>query len=382
MKLALIMLVSLLAQAGISGARLNLSLAALSSGGSAATVGLLNTLYAVLPALLAVPVGRQIDRIGTRIPIAAGIALAITGMLLDIAWTSIASLYAGAVLIGTGQMIMSSGLGSATGAIAPPQQRAAHYSWGSVAALAGASMGILVAGFSIDHGGHGIAFLVMSLFGAAGLLAVWIRGGLLPKGLAPAGGGARTRNSLDLFRVPGLPTLFGVAAMVSMSWDLYQIILPIHGSALGLPASTICIVMACFPVGNFAIRALVPLLSRHFREWTLITATLTAVGAAFLLLPFAHAAPALMLIAFLLGCGFGFSYPAAMALIFTITPAGRQGEAIGIRTTMQNLSHVVAPMSMGALFTLIGIMPVAWMLAASMFATGWFARRAGRQARR
>lgn len=382
MKLGFIMLVSALAQAAISGARLDLSLSALALGGSAATVGLLNTLYAVLPALLAVHTGRHVDRTGTRAPTALGLALVIAGMLLAATWRSIPGQHAAAVLVGTGQMIVNVGISNATGAIARPEQRASFYSWGSLAMLAGGSLGILASGFGIEHIGHARAFALMSLFGAAALLAVWLWGSLLPRLEGSAGAASTPRHAAELLRVPGLPTLFCVSAMVSLSWDLYQIIVPIHGHEIGLPASTIGTIMASFPVGNFAIRALVPVLSRHFREWTLITATLAAIGSAFLLLPLAHAAPALMAIAFLLGCGFGFSYPSAMALIFSLTPAGRQGEAIGIRTTMQNLSHVVAPMSMGALFTVVGVTPVVWLIAASMVLTGAFAHRAGRRARR
>lgn len=381
MKLGFIMLVSALAQAAISGARLNLSLSALALGGSAATVGLLNTLYAVLPTLLAVQTGRYVDRTGSRAPTAFGVMLVIAGMLLAAAWQAIPGQHLGAVLVGTGQMIVNVGIANATGAIAKPEQRASFYSWGSLAQLGGGSLGILASGFAIDHGGHARAFVVMSLFAVIALLALGIRGSLLPRKHGSPGAAEKSRHAAELLRVPGLPTLFCVSAMVSLSWDLYQIIVPIHGHEIGLPASTIGGIMAAFPVGNFAVRALVPVLSRHFREWTLITATLCAIGSAFLLLPLAHAAPTLMAIAFLLGCGFGFSYPSAMALIFALTPAGRQGEAIGIRTTMQNLSHVVAPISIGALFTLIGVTPVVWLVAASMFVTGAFARRAGRRTR-
>ena len=377
MKLAFIMLVSAVSQAAGSGARLNLSLSALAQGGSAATVGLLNTVYAVLPALLAVQVGRQIDRIGLRIPLVAGILLALAGMLVNFSWSAQMALYFGAVFIGTGQMIVNLGTNNATGAIAPPAQRAAYYSWASLASLAGSAAGTLAAGFSIEHGSHRIAFLVCAGIAALALALVALRGALLPVTAGSAHPAAQRYDALELLRAPGLSTLFVISAMTSISWDIYQIIVPIYGHEIGLSAATIGIVMACFPVGNFAIRALVPVLSRHFREWTLITATLAGVGSAFLLLPLAHAAPALMAIAFLLGCGFGFSYPAAMALIFSMSPQGRQGEAIGIRTTMQNVSHVAAPMTIGVLFTAIGVLPVVWMIAAAMYLTGWFAHRAG-----
>jgi MFS family permease len=382
MKFWLVMLLSALSQAAAGGARLDFSLAALAHGGSATTVGLLNTVWALLPALLAVQVGRLIDRIGMRVPLAAGIGATLAGTLLNFIWPAQAApfptLYVGALLVGAGQMVVQVGVNNATGALSTPQKRASYYSWLSLATLAGSSIGILIAGFAIEHAGHRAAFLACAAIGAFALVPLALQR-VLPAPAAAAHPAARGGHALELLRRPGLATVFWVSAIVSMSWDLYQIIVPIYGHEIGLPAATIGIVMACFPAGNFAMRALVPLLVRRFREWTLITATLAGIGLGFLLLPLAQGAAALMLITFLLGGGFGFSFPASMALIFSLAPGGRQGEAIGIRATMQNLSHVVAPTAMGLLSTLLGLLPVVWMVAGSMFLTGWFAHRSGRR---
>jgi MFS family permease len=382
MKFAFVMLLSALSQGAAGGARLDFSLSALSQGGSATTVGLINTVWALLPTLLAVHVGRLLDRVGMRVPLIAGIAATLSGTLLNFAWpaqpAALFPLYLGALLVGTGQMVVQVGVNNATGALATPAKRTSYYSWLSLATLTGSSAGILISGFTIEHASHRIAFLGCAGIAALALVPLALRG-VLP---APAGAGhpaARGGHALELLRTPGLATVFWVSAIVSMSWDLYQIIVPTYGHEIGLPAATIGVVMACFPAGNFAVRALVPLLVRHFREWTLITASLAGIGLSFLLLPLAHGAAALIAITFLLGCGFGFSFPASMGLIFSLAPAGRQGEAIGIRTTMQNLSHIVAPTTMGFLWTLLGLLPMVGLVAGSMFLTGWFAQRSGRR---
>jgi hypothetical protein len=46
---------------------------------------------------------------------------------------------------------------------------------------------------------------------------------------------------------------------------------------------------------------------------------------------------------------------------------------------MQNLSHIVAPTTLGFLWTLLGLLPMVGMVAGSMFLTGWFAQRSGRR---
>jgi len=56
----------------LTGARVAVSLDALSLGASAATVGTLLALFALLPMFFAIPAGRLADRVGVRKPMLAG----------------------------------------------------------------------------------------------------------------------------------------------------------------------------------------------------------------------------------------------------------------------------------------------------------------------
>jgi hypothetical protein len=53
-----------------------------------------------------------------------------------------------------------------------------------------------------------------------------------------------------------------------------------------------------------------------------------------------------------------------MTLLYAASPPGRQGEVIGVRTTMLNGSHTFLPLAMGALGTALGMGPVFWSMAA------------------
>jgi len=56
-------------------------------------------------------------------------------------------------------------------------------------------------------------------------------------------------------------------------------------------------------------------------------------------------------------------------------PHGRQGEAVGIRTTMLNLSQTFIPLASGAISVALGMAPVFALIAAALFSGAWFARR-------
>ncbi|MEA3154620.1 MAG: hypothetical protein QOK44_2209, partial [Betaproteobacteria bacterium] len=66
-------LITVLLHLAFAGSRVTLSLFALSLGASAATVGLLMSLLAVVPMIFAVSWGRYIDRVGVRMPMYVGV---------------------------------------------------------------------------------------------------------------------------------------------------------------------------------------------------------------------------------------------------------------------------------------------------------------------
>src|SRR5204863_8828232 len=109
---------------------------------------------------------------------------------------------------------------------------------------------------------------------------------------------------------------------------------------------------------TFVVRAVLTQLVRHVRQWLLISSAMTVAGCAYLLFPFVQSVPLLMTLSFVLGLGLGCSQPVIMALLYEASPHGRQGEAVGIRTTMLNGSHTVIPLLSGAISGALGMGPV------------------------
>jgi MFS family permease len=82
-----------------------------------------------------------------------------------------------------------------------------------------------------------------------------------------------------------------------------------------------------------------------------------------------------MALSFILGLGLGASQPVIMALLYEASPPGRQGEAVGIRTTMLNSSQTFIPLASGAISSALGMAPVFALIAALLLGGAWFARR-------
>jgi MFS family permease len=85
----------------ITGARVGVALDALDRGASPATVGTLIALFALLPMLFAVGVGRLSDRAGARMPMVAGSAALVAATALPALFPGYPALFVAAPAIGS-----------------------------------------------------------------------------------------------------------------------------------------------------------------------------------------------------------------------------------------------------------------------------------------
>jgi predicted MFS family arabinose efflux permease len=180
---------------------------------------------------------------------------------------------------------------------------------------------------------------------------------------------------LDLLRIPQLRSTFIVSVLLAMGWDLYTFLTPIYGARIGLSASTIGIIMSTFAVATFLVRLVIPHIVRRLRQWLVISFAMAVAAIAYLMFPYVSRVSLLMALSFLLGVGLGCAQPFIMSLLYEASPPGRQGEAVGFRTSLVNGSQTVIPLVSGALSAAAGMAPVYWALAALLLAGSWFARQ-------
>lgn len=357
-----------------TGARVTLSLFALKLGASAFTVGLLMALLAIIPMVASVHLGRWTDRVGPVVPTLAALVLVIAGGLAPWLLGTLPALHVASLLLGTGFTIAHISVNNAVGHASTPENRTVNFGYLALGFSVSSVIGPVIAGFAIDNAGHSRTFLILTAF-PAGALVVWA---LIRRRAALARGRVKPpadANVLDLLRDAPLRAVFIVSGLLSMGWDLFTFMVPLHGSRLGLSASTIGLIMGCFGFATFVVRALMPLIARRLTEWQTLTMALAVTAFVYLLFPLVSLVPLLLLLAFLLGLGLGSAQPMVMSLIHLAAPAGRAGEAVGVRTTVMNASHVALPLAFGALGTAVGLVPVFWTLAACMGAGSAYSSR-------
>jgi len=335
---------------------------------------MLIALFALLPALFAVAVGRFSDRLGARLPIVAGSVGVAAGALLPFVWPGLAALFASSTLVGVAFMTFQVAAQNATGALAAPGERARNFGFLSLGYSVSGLLGPLVAGFAIDHIGYRATFALFALAPLPGLLAL-ARGHPVLPGPHPAKSSDRGASVMDLLRDRTLRRIFALNVLIAMAWDLHTIFVPVYGAQIGLAASQIGVILAAFAAATFVVRLAMPLLMRHVTEHQVLTAALFVAAAVYLLFPLVERAGALMALSFTLGLGVGSGQPMVMSLLHVHAPAGRMGEAAGVRMSLVNAMAVGVPLGFGALGASFGIAPVLWTVGAGLGVCGWLARR-------
>jgi predicted MFS family arabinose efflux permease len=367
-------LITVLLHLAFAGSRVTMSLFALSLGASAATVGVLMSLLAIVPMLFAVSWGRYIDRIGVATPMYVGAGAVFSALLVVFAVPRIETLFLASVVGGSGFMFFHIAVNQAAGLIGRPEERARNFTVLALAFSVSSFVGPLTAGFAIDTFGHRYTFLLFALTVVVAFGVMLARRIEVPRHAAALKTGEKRRLA-DLLRIPGLRRVFVVSGVLSMAWDLFSFVMPIHGSSKGLSASTIGLILACFGSAVFVVRLVLPLVVHRVSEWKMLIGAMVVSGLGLALLPLVSQVPLLMALAFLLGAGLGGAQPMIMSLLYNTAPQGRGGEAVGVRTLLINFSQAGIPLTFGALGAAVGMAPVFWSMAAALLAGSWYARR-------
>lgn len=374
MTLAALIALSILSHIGFAGSRVTVSLYALKQGASPLAVGILLALYAVMPMLLSIASGRLMDRVGTRWPLAAslvGIAVAIAIPSQFAGMWTLALLAVGA---GTAFLFMQLSVQHAVGQLATTGNRTNNYSWLALGFSLSGFLGPTTAGLAIDNFGFTQTFALLAVFPLAALLPYLLAWRALP---GPQTLFARDDDDsvLDLLTDSDLRRVFVAISLLSTAWDFYVFIVPVYGTSIGLSATTIGFLLGTFAAATFVVRLFLPWLSKRLDPWRVIFGAMAIAALALALFPLTRAVPALLALSFLLGLGLGSTQPVVLTLIHEGAPPGREGEALGLRTTVVSASNTVLPLASGVVGLAVGVLPIFWSVAAMLGMGMLYARR-------
>jgi predicted MFS family arabinose efflux permease len=374
MTIRFVLLLTVILHLAFAGSRVTLSLLALHLQATPLTVGVLISLLAAVPLVFAVGWGRTIDRIGVRKPLLIGACLVLGALLLAAALPRIEVLFIVSAVAGSGFMLVHICVNQVAGLLGTPEQRSRNFSLLALAFSTSGFLGPTISGFAIDLIGHRLTFLLLGGSTAVGIALMLLRPIRLPAHPASAAGHERKRVG-DLFRIRGLRRAFVASAVLSMAWDLFTFVTPIHGTRLGLSASMIGLILGAFGAAIFLVRLVLPAIVHRLSEWPLLIGGIFATGVAMIIFPLIDSVSLLIAVAFMLGLAIGGTQPMIMSLLYNTAPPGRGGEVVGVRTFLLNLTQAGMPLLFGVLGSTMGMTPVFWAMAAVLLLGGAYTSR-------
>ena len=352
-------LLSFLQGIALRGAKMQVSLDALSQGASSFEVGAIGAMFPVFPLLLAVFAGRVGDRIGVRWPMIAGCIVMAVGIAIPLEWPGIPGLFACATCTGLGQIFFHVSVHNLIGMFGEGEARTRNFATFSLAQSTSAFFGPSITGFSIDGFGFGPTFVLLAAISFAPALILLAKPSIVPA-RRPHAHEERSGGSAALLAIPALRRTLIMSGVTLTGIELFSFYFPVYGRSIGLAASTIGLVMSSYAVAAFIVRLGMSGASRRIGEVGVLTASLFVAGATYMLVPFVSHAILLGVVAFLLGLGLGCAQPLTILLTYNHAPQGRSGEALGLRITVNKLTQIAVPVVFGGLGSAFGLIPVFW----------------------
>lgn len=357
MSIGTVLLIVLCNMSSFRASKVLISLFAIELDASQFTIGTMIAMYSLLPALLAVYAGKLSDRLGVRAPMLVGSLGVAAGLLVPWLSPTLPALYASAALIGASHMFYNVSAQNLIGSLGGTEERTRNFSNYALAMAIGSFLGPLAAGFSIDHVGHATGYLYVAVLP---LLPVVIMASVRKVDRGPR---LKTEDeqavlSTSLLANPVLRRTLIASAVAVTAQDLFQFYMPIYGHSVGLSASAIGVVLAMSGIAAFVVRIWLPALVKRGGPDTVFNGSLYVSAVAFLLFPLFSGALALAAIALVLGLGMGCAQPVTLMLIFSRAPEGRSGEALGMRVTINQITHIAVPVIFGTMGSIFGVAPV------------------------
>ena len=357
-----------LTQAALHLARPVTSYRALALGADARAVGLITAAFALVPLVVAVPLGRASDRWRVGHLLTGGIALgAVACVLLGVAGTLWGLALASAVL-GLGHLALT----LAGQSLIARQSADARHDRDFGLYTAGASLGQLIgpamAGFALSSAGRSLEdATTLGFLVAAGLMALAVPTSFATDRLGRAGrprdgGLGRPLRAGELIGARGVPAGMFASLALLATVDVLTAYLPVLGVQRGISPAVVGALLSLRAATSILSRLLIPWMIPRLGRIRLLAAS--AAGSALLTAALPLSGSTAVLGALLAAAGFllGIGQPLTMSMVVQAVPSDTRGTALAIRLTGNRFGQVATPAAAGLIAGAAGVSAAFWLL--------------------
>lgn len=319
-------------------------------------IGLLLGAKALTEALASVPLGRLIDRMGTRRAFLAGSAASAFVALGYTLATSVLALFLLQVALGVTRPLAWVGAQSYVSGMRGGADRAYDTGKMSFVANLGQIVAPLLVGLVASAADLRSAFLVLAGHSALFFLLGLTLPAIPEASTGAAGKGSGLRDASRMLALPGVQVamlLTFVRLWITTVWTSFFPLYLVTGT--GQSEAVAGIVVSAMAITATIVSLNVGWIAKLGRAEHVTAAALGIAALGLALAPFSAHGPLVYLSSLLVGVGHGVSLPMLIVIVSDAAPPGQRGLALGLRSSVNQAASALAPTTVAPLIGLAGV---------------------------
>jgi MFS family permease len=321
-------------------------------GGSAAQVGLAQTVFAASSIIVRPYIGRLVDVRGRKPALLIGTAIFALAPLCYAQVSSVASLQVARMFHGIGIAAFTSGYYPLIADVTPSSRWGAALGLGGIAAPLAMVLASPAGASLLQHSSFTMVFLTASLTALAGLLiALTVREPNRQHSLSPAGDSGDV-GFLDVIKLRGVAAPALATLTLGVTYGTVYTFLPLFALERGLVNSGLF--FTAFSLFQVASRSAAGRLSDRWGRLALVLPMMGVLAMSIAGLNWGYGAATLLALAVLQGTGYGGTTVGLETTVVDTAPAHARGRALSLVYLCFDVGIAVGSLALGAVADLMG----------------------------
>lgn len=362
-----------LLHAAFQSVRVLVSYRTLALGGDATTIGAITALYAIVPLVAAVQLGRAVDRHHAAGILRAGVVVTTAGAAVIALSPNLPVLGAGNVVLGLGQLLVTVSGQAFVSILSPPDGLDRGFAGITLGVSIGQAAGVPIAGAIAATGGSDPtavnttpALLVMTAISALAL--PFVIGLCEPDDPEARSDDDAPQSVLSMLRAPGMKPAMLSSLVVLASVDLVVVYLPLLGAEFGFGVLLVSALLTARTIASILSRALLPWALRRISRRLLLISATAATIVPVALIPLVPNPWVIGVLLAICGMFWGVGQPLTMTWVVQLVAPADRASALAVRLTGNRFGQVAIPLAAGAVAGVAGTASVFLVTAALLSA--------------
>ena len=342
------------AQASIYVMRPMITYRAIENGATGFEIGLIASIYALLPLLIAVPMGRWVGRLG-EIPLLVAGSLSFIVLGISFAFlNNVIAIAAATAIAGVAHLSNVAASQAMVASRSPVQLQDHNFGYFSFATSLGHTFGPILGGLIAGSAGvlpksSTSAFIFAAILALLSLVPFFVYKGLKQVRSQAERDAAGSIKAREVMRRTGIKPAIWTSLAVASTNDVLVVILPLVGTEYGISPVVIGVILSlrsgAAMVSRFFLgKSTARFGSARVMNYSIFISAILLFASVFATSAFSLGA-LMMFIGFLLGMG----QPLTMSIVSKKTPIEERAMAISIRLFGNRFGQFLVPMGAGAL---------------------------------